>query len=185
MEKVKTFVSNIPWEARPVDLVAFLEGYVGKGTISSVEIQYNRNTLRSLGKGVVNFEDQDAAHKAAELAKCGVLQFRSRILKLNVHNNHIVHKPKHNLIPLDECTLAMGCLTRDDTMQVLWSSQPEVATEFDFNSKKVRHALVVESTRGKFKYKLEFHFRDLVSIEGANLPRDGYFAFLLQVPRCD
>ena len=184
MEKVKVFVGNIPYEARPVDLVTFLEGYVGKDSISSVEIQYNKSTYRSLGKGVVHFEDQEAAHQAAELAQRGMLVFRTRRLRLIVHNNHIVHKPKHSLICLDECTLAMGCLIREDTMQVLWSSQPWVATEFDFNSRRVRHVLVVESTKGKVEYKLEFHVKDLVSIEGANLPRDGFFGFLLQVLGC-
>ncbi|KAG0628256.1 hypothetical protein M758_1G013200 [Ceratodon purpureus] len=181
MEKVKTFVSNIPWEARPGDLVTFLERHVGEGTISSVEIQYNKNTLRSLGKGIVHFEDQDAAHKAAELAKRETLRFGSRILRLNVHNNHIVLKPKHNLISLKDCTLTMGCMTQEDTMQVLWSSQPNAATEFDFNSKRLRHVLTMETSRGNFEYKLEFHFKDLVSIEGANLPRAGFDAFLLQL----
>lgn len=178
---MKTFVNNIPYHVHAGELVRFLEGRVGQGTIFSAEIHYNRNSFRSLGKATVQFEDQEAAHTLAELSQSGQLYLGSRLLKVNVHSKDIVHKPKHNLISLEECTLDMGCLTREDTMQVLWSSQPQVTTEFDFNSKRVRHAFVLESTTGSFEYKLEFHFNGLVSIGGANLPRDGSFAFLLEV----
>lgn len=176
---MKTFVNNIPWGVPVGELVRFLEGHVGQGTIFSAEIQHDQ--FRSKGTAVVQFEDQEAAHKAAELSKSGVLQLRSRLLRVNVHSRHIVHKPKHNLISLEEGRLAMGCLTQEDTLQVLWSSQPKVTTEFDFNNKRVRHAFVLRRTSGSFEYKLEFHFKDLVSVQGANLPRDGFFAFLLEV----
>lgn len=179
---MKTFVSNIPWQANAGELVRFLEGHVGQGTIFSAEIQYNKSTFRSMGKAIVQFEDQEAAHKAAELSTSGLLQLRSRDLRLKVHSKDIVHKPKHNLISLEEGTLEMGCLTREDTMQVLWSSQPKVTTEFDFNTRRVRHAFVLRRTSGKFEYKLEFHFNDLVSIQVANLPRDGLDSpFLLEL----
>lgn len=182
MEKIKTFVTNIPYASSATDLKKLLETAVGAGCVWSVKIQRDKATLRSLGKAVVHFEDQESADCAAQLALNQQLILQWRKLKLKLNNRHIVHRPKHNLINIEKGSLSMGYLSREAAMQHLWSSQAgNVTTELDFNDRRVRFFLSVDGTTGRTDYKMEFQFRDFYMIEAATTGRSDTFSLLFKV----
>lgn len=177
---VKTFVSNIPYAANAKQLAMFLEALVGAGAIYHVDIKKNSENGRSKGQAVVYFEDQDSALKAVQLAEYG-LRFLNRPIRIKLVDRGIVHKPKHNLITLAVGSLSLGYLKKDGTMLVLWSSVcSSVVTDVDFNSRRVRLSYsppVNEET----EYKLEFHFKDIFSLEPTTIERTRTFSILMQV----
>ena len=175
---VKTFVSNIPWAADAKQLAMFLEARVGAGAIYSVEIKRNSENGRSKGQAVVHFEDQDSALKAVQLPEYG-RRFLNRPIHIKLVDRDIVHKPKHNLITVERGSLSIGYLKKDSTMLVLWSSSSKaVTTDVDFNSRRVRYSLTVNEAT---EYKLEFHFKDIFSLEPTTIPRATNFYILMQV----
>ena len=177
---VKTFVSGIPYAADAKLLSMFLEARVGEGAIYHIEIKRNSETGRSKGQAVVHFEDQDSALKAVQLAERG-LRFLNMQLRIKLVDRHIVHKPKHNLITVESGSLSLGYLQKDGSMLVLWPSVSRaVVTDVDFNSRRVRLSYFPPSSEAT-EYKLEFHFKDIFSIEPTTIQRTRNFSILMQV----
>lgn len=93
----RVHVGRIPHSTTATELIECLERAVGKGTVKTVNIHTNQQTIQSKGFGFVTFYNEQAAERAAMLAENGHLVLLNNALRVSLTDHAIVHRPNHTL----------------------------------------------------------------------------------------
>ncbi|KAJ7530357.1 hypothetical protein O6H91_14G000500 [Diphasiastrum complanatum] len=153
------YVSGIPFTAVAKELVDFLEGVVGEGSVYAVDIKTRGENWMSKGYGFVEFVEAEAASKAYLLGKQGLLLFQSRRLKVDVAKKIVKASPAYKLAKLENGHLSMGCQMSQDTCHVLWSTA-NVVTELDHSAKKLTFFFGIQN----IEYKMVLQYPSMYEI---------------------
>lgn len=93
----RVHVGRIPHSTTATELIECLERAVGKGTVKTVNIHTNQQTIQSKGFGFVTFNNEQAAERAAMLGENGHLVLLNNVLRVSLTDHSIVHRPDHTL----------------------------------------------------------------------------------------
>ncbi|XVF09248.1 hypothetical protein REPUB_Repub07fG0075800 [Reevesia pubescens] len=164
IERPTLRLTNIPQTAVARDLYDFFESKLGIDTVFAIEISTDRNNWKSRGFGRVQFSTLEVKSKAQLLSLKDDLVFKSHCLKLSETYDDIIPRPIRAAHRLDDGTLHVGFMVKDDCMSVLerWEG--------------VRGWIMPERRRLEFWvwsdgecYKLEVLFDDILETVGCSI----------------
>ncbi|KAF3792047.1 RNA-dependent RNA polymerase 2 [Nymphaea thermarum] len=169
-------VTRIPLTAIAKELLDYLEGALGKGTIFALEILTEGRNWKSKGHGRVQFETASDARRALELSRQGRLRLQNANLEISLAHEQIVPRPLRAENRLLGGALHAGTMVSDASMAsfACWEiGRAEVMPE------RERVAFWVED--GGEVYKLEIRFGDIVSTRGLCVEDQNSDAILFRV----
>ncbi|KAJ7568127.1 hypothetical protein O6H91_01G019700 [Diphasiastrum complanatum] len=158
------YLSGIPLTAVAKELVDFLEGVLGDGSVQAVDIKTKGRNGMSQGYGFVEFVEAEVASKALLLGKQGLF--------LRVVRASPTHKPGK----LEKGHLSMGCQMSKDTCHVLWSTA-NVATELDHSAKTISFFFGQQN----IEYKMVQQYKSMYEINTCTPVGSTSNALLLQL----
>ncbi|GLJ27326.1 hypothetical protein SUGI_0536330 [Cryptomeria japonica] len=165
-------ISNIPLTVIAKELVEYLEGIAGKGSVFACEIKTDRKNGRSRGFGKVQFESIDSRKEVCMLSQLGLLLFQNENLIVSTADKDMFQTTTYSIC---KAKLFAGCPVYHNALCVLWSAS-DVLSEFARETKRVSFFV----TENGVDYKLVVHFHDIADISTCVLKENGTHAILLR-----
>ncbi|KAH9304752.1 hypothetical protein KI387_009156 [Taxus chinensis] len=173
MGSCTVLVSNIPLTVVAKELVEYLEGISGKGSVFACEIKIDRMNWKSRGFGRVQFENIDARKEVCMFSHLGFLLFQNANLIVSTTDKDMFPREAYSIC---RAKLLAGCPVFHNAFCVLWSAS-DVVSEFALEMKRVSFFV----TESGLEYKLVVNFQDIVKTSTCILKEDGTKAVLLQL----